>query len=149
MKTCQGQIGRVFILRLEHGDTVPYCIERFAEENNISVGQVIMVGGIGGGKIVVGPERSEEMPPQPVFQPIDNAYETAGVGVLAPDKDGKPMLHIHGTFGRSGQTLTGCMRPGVTTWLIGEVIIYEIIGTNAARIMDNESGFELLELGRS
>ena len=94
MKTCEGQIGRVFVLRLEDGDIVPDCIERFAEENNISVGHVILVGGMSGGKIVVGPKRSEERPPQPIFLPIDNAYETAGVGVLAPDKDGKPIRAI-------------------------------------------------------
>ena len=149
MKACEGRIGRAFVIRLEHGDMVPACIERFAEENSISVGHVILVGGMGGGKIVAGPKRSEERPPQPVLVPIDNAYETAGVGILAPDKNGKPVLHMHGTFGRSGKVLTGCMRPGVITWLIGEVIIYEIIGTDAARIMDSESGFELLELGHS
>ena len=149
MKTCEGQIGRVFVLRLEDGDIIPDCIESFAEDNDISVGHVILVGGTCGGKIVVGPERSEERPPQPMFLPIDNAYETAGVGVLAPDKNGKPILHMHGTFGRSEKALTGCMRPGVVTWLIGEVIIYEITGIHATRIMDNESGFELLELGHS
>lgn len=146
MKACEGKIGRVFALRLEDGDIVPDCIERFAEENNISVGHVILVGGMGGGKIVVGPKQSKERPPKPVFLPIDNAYETAGVGVLAPDKHGKPVLHMHGTFGRSEKALTGCMRPGVVTWLIGEVIVYEITGISAARIMDNASGFELLEL---
>ena len=149
MKSSEGQIGRVFILRLEDGDIVPDCIEHFAEGKNISVGHVILVGGMCGGKIVVGPEQAEERPPQPMFLPIDNAYEAAGVGVLAPDKNGKPILHIHGTFGRSREVLTGCMRPGVYTWLIGEVIIYEITGINASRILDNASGFELLELGHS
>jgi len=145
MKACQGQMGRVFIIRLEDGDVVPGCIERFAEENGVSVGQVILVGGIGGGEIVVGPQRSEEMPPQPMLLPIDGAHEVLGLGILAPDEDGKPILHIHAALGRSGQTMSGCLRPGVTTWLVGEVILYEILGVKVARVRDEESGFTLLE----
>lgn len=145
MKACEGQMGRVFIIRLEDGDVVPGCVERFAEENGVSVGQVILVGGIGGGEIVVGPQRSEEMPPQPMLLPIDGAHEVLGVGILAPDEDGKPILHIHAALGRSGQTMSGCLRPGVTTWLVGEVILYEILGVKVARVRDEESGFSLLE----
>jgi predicted DNA-binding protein with PD1-like motif len=70
-----------------------------------------------------------------------------GVGVLAPGEDGKPVLHIHGALGRSGQTMCGCLRPGVTTWLVGEVILYEILGAKAARVTDKESGFALLQPG--
>jgi len=147
MKVCQGQIGRVFVIRLEDGDVIPGCIERFAEENGISVGQVILVGGIGGGEVIVGPQRSDEMPPQPMLLPIDGAHEVLGVGILAPDENGKPILHIHAALGRSGQTMSGCLRPGVTTWLVGEVILYEILGVNVTRVRDRESGFTLLEPG--
>jgi len=66
MKACEGRIGRVFVIRLEDGDVVPECIERFAKENGVSVGQAILVGGIGGGDVVVGPRRSEERPPEPM-----------------------------------------------------------------------------------
>ena len=145
MKACQGQIGRVFVMRLEDGDVVPKCIERFAEENGVFVGQAILVGGIGGGDVVVGPRRSEERPPEPMLLPVDGAHEVVGVGVLAPGEDGRPALHIHAALGRSGQTVTGCLRHGVTTWLVGEVILYEILGANVVRIQDEQSSFELLE----
>ena len=59
MKAGEGQTGRVFVIRLEDGDVVPGCIERFAEENGISVGYALLVGGIGEGEVVVGPRRSE------------------------------------------------------------------------------------------
>ena len=147
MKACEGQISRVFVIRLEDGDVVPECIEQFAEENGVSVGQAILVGGIGAGDVVVGPRRSEERPPEPMFLPIDGAYEVVGVGVLAPGEDGKPTLHIHAALGRAGQTMTGCLRQGVTTWLVGEVILYEIIDANVVRVQDKQSGFELLEPG--
>ena len=146
MKASEGHTGRVFVIRLDDGDVVPGCIERFAEEKGVSVGHVILVGGIGDGEIVVGPRRSEERPPEPMLLPIDGAHEVAGVGVLAPGEDGKPILHIHGALGRSGKTMTGCLRPGVTTWLVGEVILYEILGVDVARVRDEESGFVLLDV---
>ena len=145
MKACEGQMGRVFVVRLEDGDIVPGCIERFAEEKGISVGHAILVGGIGDGEIVVGPWRSEERPPQPITLPVDGAHEVVGVGVLAPSEEGKPILHMHAALGRSGRTMTGCLRPGVKTWLVGEVILYEIIGVDVARVRDEESGFVLLD----
>lgn len=146
MKASEGKIGRVFVVRLEDGDVVPTCIERFAEEKSIKVGHVILVGGIGGGEVVVGPRKSEERPPDPMLLPVDGAHEVVGLGIIAPDKEGKPVLHIHAALGRSGQTLTGCLRPGVKTWLVGEAIIYEISGTDAKRLPDEESGFDLLEV---
>jgi predicted DNA-binding protein with PD1-like motif len=146
MKATEGHIGRVFVLRLEDGDVVLDCIERFAAEKKISVGQVVLVGGIGAGKVVVGPEDSVTMPPKPVLLPVDGAHEVVGVGIIAPDKDGKPVLHIHASLGRSKEALTGCLRPGVTTWLVGEVIIYEILGAKAARLPDKASGFNLMEM---
>ena len=146
MKACEGHIGRVFVIRLEDGDIVPDCLERFAEEKGISTGHVILIGGIDGGEVVVGPRHSEERPPEPMLLPIDGAHEVVGVGIIAPDKDGKPVLHIHAALGRSGQTLTGCLRPGVTTWLVGEAIIYEITDVKIARLPDKDSGFNLLEV---
>ena len=146
MKATEGRIGRVFVLRLEDGDVVPECIERFAEEKGISVGHVILVGGIGGGKVVVGPRRSDERPPEPVYLPVDGAHEVVGVGVLAPNEDGKPILHIHAALGRGEKTTSGCLRPGVKTWLVGEAILYEIVGADVGRVLDKESNFELLKV---
>jgi predicted DNA-binding protein with PD1-like motif len=147
MKACEGRIGRVFVMRLEDGDMVPECIERFAGDKGVSVGQAVLVGGIGDGDVVVGPRRSEERPPEPMLLPVDGAHEVVGVGVLAPGEDGKPVLHIHAALGRAGQTMTGCLRHGVTTWLVGEVILYEILGADMLRVQDEQSGFELLEPG--
>jgi predicted DNA-binding protein with PD1-like motif len=56
------------------------------------------------------------------------------------------VLHIHASLGRAGKTLTGCLRPGVTTWLVGEAIIYELTGVDAKRLLDKRSGFDLLEV---
>ena len=146
MKSCEGRIGRVFVIRLEDGNVIPDCIEEFALEHNISVGQVILIGGIGSGEIVTGPRSSEAMPPDPILLPVDGAHEVAGIGVLAPDENKKPVLHIHASLGRAGKSVTGCLRPGVTAWLVGEVVIYEILGAEVIRKMDQDSGFVLLDV---
>lgn len=145
MKASEGRVGRVFVIRLEDGDVVPECIERFAAANGISLAQVILLGGIGGGQVVVGPRRSDQMPPEPMLLPVDGAHEVVGVGVIAPAEDGRPVLHIHASLGRSGGTLTGCLRPGVSTWLVGEAILCEILGAVATRVKDEACGFALLQ----
>lgn len=144
MKYSEGKIGRVFVIRLEDSDELPGCIEKFAAEHKISVGQAILVGGIGSGEIVSGPRKNKELPIDPMLIPVDGVHEVVGVGVLAPDRNGKPTLHIHAALGRAGRTITGCLRLGAKTWLVGEVILYEILGADVARLPDKDSGFELL-----
>jgi predicted DNA-binding protein with PD1-like motif len=145
MKSSEGRTGRVFVIRLEHGDKLPDCLEKFAKKKGIVHGQAILVGGIGEGDVVVGPRKSEERPPQPMLLPLDGAHEVAAVGVIAPDEKGNPVLHIHGALGRSGQTITGCLRPGVKTWVVAEAVIIEFLSINATRKKDRETGFMLLE----
>ena len=146
MKATEGKIGRVFVIRLEDGDMLPACIERFADEKGIAVGQVILLGAIGSGQIVAGPRDSSVRPPDPILLPIDDVHEIVGVGVIAPGADGKPGLHMHASLGRSGHVITGDPRPGVSTWVVAEAIIMEITGVKAARLPDKETGFNLLEV---
>jgi len=115
MKATEGRIGRVFVIRLEDGDVVPGCIERFADEKGISVGHVILVGGIGDGKVVVGPRRSDERPPEPMYLPVDGAHEVVGVGVLArltgavrADHDWLPATRRQDLAGRRGYPVRNC-----------------------------------------
>ncbi|MBN1691440.1 MAG: DNA-binding protein [Dehalococcoidia bacterium] len=140
----EGKLGRVFVIRLSEEDVLPDCIERFAGEHGISVGQAVLVGGIMGGDIVVGPRGNNEMPPDPMILPIDGVQEVVGIGVLAPDKNGRSSFHIHAALGRSGQTVTGCLRMGVDVWKVAEVVLYEILGADVARLPDTETGFDLL-----
>jgi predicted DNA-binding protein with PD1-like motif len=146
MQAGEGKLGRVFIIRLEDGDILPGCLEDFAREKGVKNGFVLLVGGIGSGQIVMGPRFSDVMPPDPMLIPVDGAHEVFAVGVLAPGEDNKTELHIHGALGRSGQTKMGCLRPGVSTWLVGEAIMYEITGVNAKRVKDGKRGFALLEI---
>lgn len=146
MKASEGELGRVFILRLEDGDRLPDCLEAFAAKKGVSAGHVILVGGIGSGEVVVGPRRSDESVPDPVTLPVDGAHEVLGVGVLAPDESGRPRLHMHAALGRSGHTLSGDIRNGVAVWLVGEAIIYEIKGVALRRVRHPDIKLTLLEI---
>ena len=59
-------------------------------------------------------------------------------------KTGKPKLHMHGSFGRNDNAVTGCVRVGVNVWQIGEVVILELSGGSAKRVKNKETGFEIL-----
>ena len=113
MKATEGKLGRVFVIRLEDGDEIPQCIESFAKQHGISAGHVILIGGVAGGQIVSGPRYSDHMPPEPILLPVDGVHEVMGIGFLAPEKDGNPVLHVHGALGRAGQTMMGCFSPGL------------------------------------
>ena len=146
MKSTECKHGRVFVLKLDHGDKLPDCIEKFAQEKAISTAQVIFLGGIDRGQVVVGPRETAEMPPQPVLLDIDEAHEVVGAGIIALNTEGRPVLHMHATLGRGGTAITGCIRPGVFTWLTGEAVIYEIMGSAAVRKKDAASGFALMDI---
>ena len=144
MKASEGRPGRTFVLRLEDGDRLPDCLERFASERDLRVAWAVLFGGIGSGEVVVGPRDSDERPPEPMRLPLDGAHECLGVGLVAPDSEGKPHLHMHSALGRSGKTTTGCIRPGVKAWIVCEVILQEILDANISRSVDPELGFALL-----
>ena len=145
MKHSEVKPGRVFVIRLEDGDIIHECIERFAEEQKISAATLTIVGGIAkGSKLVVGPEDENAETIVPKEYLIHEMHEVTGTGTLFPDEDMKPVLHMHMACGRDDQTLTGCIQRGVKTWHVLEVIVTELTQCNAKRIYDPETGFKLL-----
>jgi predicted DNA-binding protein with PD1-like motif len=146
MQAAEVDYGRVFLLCLQEGDTLPFCIEEFAQRENINTALVHFMGGLYNGHMVVGPHTTQPDLPQPVKIPVHEAHEATAFGVLACDEKGKPILHIHGSIGRMGQAVCGCLRPGIDTWLTGEVIVQEIITDKAIRLPDAKSGFTLLNI---
>ncbi len=145
MKVAEGTMGRVFVLRLEHGERLPDCVEQFARERGVSRAFCALVGGVdSGGQIVTGPIDGKAMPPVPVLTALAGVQEVAAVGTLFPDEAGQPKLHMHGAFGHGGQALVGCIRPGMDVWTIGEFVLIELLGLDLARKRDPATGFELL-----
>lgn len=147
MKYTQANLGRIFILRLEHGDRLPDTIEEFAQSQKIESATVLFIGGSDqNSKVVVGPEDGTAEKPAPAILDLPGVSEALGVGTIFLNEEGVPKLHLHSAFGRKGNTVTGCTREGVSIWHIGEVIILELIGSSAQRKNDPQTGFELLEV---
>lgn len=145
MKYTQGAHGRIFVIRLEHGEVLHESIEDFATDHKVSHAVVWALGGSDkGSKLVVGPEDGTALPVIPMELTLDDTHEMLGVGTIFPDKDGKPSLHMHSAHGRNDSTKTGCVRNGVKTWRVMEVVVLEIVGAHGKREMDKATGFELL-----
>jgi len=56
------------------------------------------------------------------------------------------VLHLHAVFGRDDQVTAGCIRAGVTTWVVGEAVLIELVGSAAIRRVDSATGLELLDV---
>ena len=146
MRYSEAKQGRVFVIRLEDGDVVHETIEEFAAEQGIGSATVIAVGGADdGSRLVVGPEEDRATPVKPMEAELRNAHEVAGVGTLFPGPEGKPVLHMHMACGRNEETVTGCVRAGVKTWHVMEVIVTELVDCKATRAVEPATGFALLQ----
>lgn len=145
MMAAEGRPGRVFVISLEDGDPVPSCLEEFAEKNNIQVALLSAVGGLNRGTIVAGPENESTEWVKPQLKEIDiKPREFLSIGIIVPGSKGKPVAHMHGALGRVDETRVGCLRPGVRTWLMGEVILQEIVGIEAKRVACSRNNLEYL-----
>jgi predicted DNA-binding protein with PD1-like motif len=146
MKYSEAKTGRVFVLRLEDGEVLHDEIERFAREKSIRAATVIAVGAAdAGSRLIVGPEDGDALPVEPMEHALEAAHEVAGVGTLFPGEDGQPMLHMHVACGRGSNTVTGCVRRGVKTWRVLELVLLELVGSTCTRKLDETTGFQLLE----
>jgi predicted DNA-binding protein with PD1-like motif len=143
----EAKLGRVFVLRLHDGDSLPSVIEFFAVEHKVQSALCFFLGGADdNSRVVVGPRNGNETPPEPMVTLLRGVHEACGVGTLFSDENGKPKLHMHAAFGRNEKTVTGCVRLGVDVWRIGEVVMLELTETSARRAVDKETGFEFLEV---
>ncbi len=145
MKWGEGRIGRVFVGRLEDGDKMPEAIEKFAESKSLLRGICFFVGGIKSGRLIVGPSDGESGAANPIERELTDVSEMEGTGTIFPDEKGSPRLHMHASFGRGDDSLTGCIRKGVKVWNLGEVIMVEIDNSAASRKYDPECGFNMME----
>jgi predicted DNA-binding protein with PD1-like motif len=146
LKFTTASAGRIFIIRLEDGEILHETVEAFAAKQGIRAAACIGLGGADeGSKLVVGPEQARALPVTPMERILAGTSEATGVGTIFPGSDGKPVLHMHIACGREGSTVTGCVRRGVKVWHVMEVIIWELTGTDAKRVPDPATGFELLQ----
>ncbi len=146
MKYSMVKLGKIYIIRLEDGEIIHEEIEKFAKKKGIKAGSIQVVGGIDKGSIlIVGPKKSRAEKIEPMEHVLEDAHEVTGTGTIFPDSRGDPILHLHISCGRKTNTITGCVRRGVKVWYVLEVVVQEFKNKTAKRLLDNNTGFELLE----
>ena len=145
MKYSEAKQGRIFVIRLEDGDIIHEELEKFAADHAIKAASLIILGGADKGSVLItGPMLSRSQTITPMTAILDDAHEILVVGTIFPDSEGKPFLHMHIACGRDKSVTAGCIRKGVKTWHIMEVIMTELVGTDAKRLPDPIIGFCLL-----
>jgi predicted DNA-binding protein with PD1-like motif len=142
MQYSEGSLGRVFILKFENGDNLIGSIENLAREKSIGSGIILFIGAIQDGQMVTGPEMPV-IPPISHWENYENAWEVFGMASVYPSDKG-PKIHVHSSLGRGRESLLGCLREKASVYLIVEAVLFEILGVDARRELDEKSGLYLL-----
>jgi hypothetical protein len=146
MQYTEGQIGRVFVVRIDDGEDMLISLRQFISDKSIQAGSILFLGALMNGRMVTGPE-DPVIPPVPHFVMFEGGWEVFGVGTIYPGEGG-PHIHYHASVGRSGHALTGCLREKAITYLIVEAVIMEFNGLSARREFDKRTQVHLPVLGK-
>ena len=144
MKYQQAELGRVFVVKFEHGDNLHESIKELVSREEISFATISFLGALLKADIVAGP-KEPVIPPDPEFMSFNDGREVVGFGTIV-NVSGECEMHIHSAIGKGEKTLTGCLRKNAEIFLTIEAVVQEIAGDNITRKMDPETGFKLLDL---
>jgi uncharacterized protein len=144
MQYSEGRMGRVFVLRMDHGEDMIEALQRFLREKKIESAAALFMGALRDGRAVTGPWKPE-VPPQPRFDAYQSAWEVFGMASVYPSVEG-PKLHIHSGMGRGRKALLGCIREKAEVYLVVEMVLFEICGLGAEKAWDEGMQLFLLTL---
>ncbi len=144
MKYQQGNIGRVFVVKFEHGDNIFDQLKELFKTEQIFLASIFLIGAIKKGKLVSGP-RTAEFPPDAIWKKVDTPSEILGIGTIVYTEN-DPEPHIHITLGHGDKTLTGCLREFAEVFITVEAVIAEISGIKAFRKMDEHIKVRTLDM---
>ena len=133
-----GSIGRVVSIRFDHGDDFFTGLREILLQEKIRKAWFQVIGALDRAGMVIGPKEAV-IPPDPVWRDVDGASELIGCGSVYMDGD-EPKVHLHGSLGEHGTTLTGCIRRDTRVYLLLEVVLFELIGIDALRPRDEVLG---------
>ena len=146
MQYTEGQLGRVFVVRIDDGEDMLVSLRQFIDDKSIQAGSILFLGALMNGRMVTGPEEPV-IPPVPHFVMFEGGWEVFGLGTIYSGEGG-PHIHYHASVGRSGHALTGCIREKAITYLIVEAVILEFTGLSARREFDKKTQVHLPVLGK-
>jgi predicted DNA-binding protein with PD1-like motif len=146
MEYVKGRIGRVFTVRIDHGEDLILELIKLAELEHIESAVFILLGALKEGKLVTGPKENIR-PPELVWSGFDDAHEILGVGNIFLE-DGKPKIHMHVGTGRGDSVKLGCLRDESEVFMVVEAFVLELEGISARRITDKKQGFAPMSFGK-
>lgn len=138
-----GSIGRVFLLKFEDRDDLLAEMKKLAVTEEIKTGTIALLGGMRSAGLVTGP-REAVVPPDPLWTNFDDGREVVAFGTIFR-KGSEPVIHLHGAIGREAESLVGCIRKNSVVYLVVEAIVTEILGVDARKEFDEQSGFAVLK----
>jgi uncharacterized protein len=141
MQYTEGKPGRVFIVRVDHGEDLIATLLQFVRDHQVHSGYIRFMGALESGQVVTGPEVLT-LPPDPHFESFSGGWEVIGMATITSDKNG-PHLHIHASIGRGNKVLTGCLRGEIITYIVVEAVVTELIGVDVQREQDPVTGLQL------
>ncbi len=125
MRVHEGQVGRVFALKLEEGDRLIADLARLAEERQIRTALVLFQGATGDAQMVLGfrpySRRARD------FDRIASCEhrEVIGVGSITWAA-GKPKVHLHAGTGRGREVFIAHIEEALTFGM--EAFVVELLG---------------------
>ncbi|HMA05066.1 MAG TPA: DUF296 domain-containing protein [Methanomicrobiales archaeon] len=141
MKYTSARMGRIFVARVDHGEDFLAGIKNLVVREGISHAVMLFLGALREGSIVTGPEEPV-IPPTPHFVRFGEGWEVVGIASVFPGDEG-PVIHVHGSAGRGERALTGCIRGKAETYLVVEVVVFELAGLTARKNRDPATGLVL------
>ena len=122
----KGSIGRIFAVRIDHGEDVLGELSGLAVKEEIRSAFFIMLGAMGSADLVTGP-KDKVVPPTIVWSKFDDAREILGAGDIFWE-NGAPKIHLHGPPGAARELLwvasgkrhrhSWCLRYLLLRWIL-------------------------------
>jgi len=144
LKVSEARVGRVFIVKFEHGEDLLDGLKKLAKEKNIQSASFQVFGALSEAAIVVGPEE-DTVPPNPMWRTVDSACEIVGIGSILESDDG-PSVHMHSSFSGKDSVQLGCVRKKSKVYLVVEAIVQELITIGVSRRYDESLGINAMEI---
>jgi uncharacterized protein len=146
MEYAKGKIGRIFAVRIDHGDDLILELIKLSELEHIESAVFTLLGALKEGKLVTGPKESMR-PPDPIWSGFYDTHEILGVGNIFQE-EGKPKIHLHVGTGRGDSVKLGCLRGESEVFMVVEAFVFELEGFSARRVMDKKQGFSPVSFGK-
>jgi hypothetical protein len=147
MEYTKGNIGRVFIVRIDNKENLIEELENLATYEDIRSAVFVLLGAVDEANLVTGP-LEKIIPPEPVWSKLEKPSEIMGIGNIFFENE-KPKVHLHTSTGNQEDVKVGCLRGENETFMVIEVFIMELSGISAARVFDSNKGFAPIQFNNN